>query len=95
MRTEAMAAGLVAHIFLVPYPPGALHGQPHATAEEHHTLEGRAKGVLGRVISIPIPRREGPRRMSTWNREGGCDTESHQGMKLTLCLPGIPHRAEK
>lgn len=88
MRAEAVTAGLVAHIFLVPYPPGALHGEPHATAEEHHTLEGR-------VISVPIPRREGPRRMSAWNREGGCDAESHQGMKLTLCLPGIPHRAEK
>lgn len=42
MRAEAVTAGLVAHIFLVPYPPGALHGKPHATAEEHHTLEGKS-----------------------------------------------------
>lgn len=27
-----------------PPPPGTLHGQPHAPAEEHHTLEGAGPG---------------------------------------------------
>ncbi|XP_025737578.1 protein DENND6B isoform X8 [Callorhinus ursinus] len=30
------------------HPPGALHGQPHAPAEEHHTLEGPCLRLLPR-----------------------------------------------
>lgn len=69
--TVEPVTGLVAPIHCLSLnPPGALHGQPHATTEEHHTLEGGVQGLLGRVNLVPIPRREGLRQVSTCNREG-------------------------
>jgi hypothetical protein len=73
--------------------PGALHGQPHATAAEHHTLEGGVWGSWGGWILSPSQRREDLGQVSTWSRRRAVLQEPSDS-RPSLCLPGVLHRGE-
>ncbi|XP_074231941.1 protein DENND6B isoform X4 [Camelus bactrianus] len=77
-----------------PPPTGALHGKPHAPAEEHHALEGQRNGAtwrgsrssspgratLGSVPGGPLPRSAPSARMTS------CVAWSTQGPSSPACL---------